>query len=86
MGAKPFLLWLLSLSLSFWWDWVLNLGLYACKTGALLLEPNCQSILFWLFWKWSPVNYLPGLALNLNPPNLSLPSSHRHEPWVPGFL
>jgi hypothetical protein len=38
------------------------------------LEPHLQSILLWLFWRWDLVNYLPWLALNCNPPNLSLPS------------
>jgi hypothetical protein len=34
------------------------------------------------------VNCLPRLALNCNPPDLSLPRSldYRHEPPVPGFL
>jgi hypothetical protein len=31
--------------------------------------------LLWLFWRWGLVNYLPGLVLNRDPPNLSLPSS-----------
>jgi hypothetical protein len=50
----------------FWWDWGLNSWLHACK--ALLLEPHLESILLWLFWRWSLVNYLPGLALNLDLP------------------
>jgi hypothetical protein len=29
--------------------------------------------LLWLFWRWGPLNYLPGLALNCDPPNNSLP-------------
>jgi hypothetical protein len=29
----------------------LNLGLYACKAGALPPEPHLQSILLWLFWR-----------------------------------
>jgi hypothetical protein len=31
--------------------------------------------LLWLFWRWGLKNYLPGLASDLNPPHLSLPSS-----------
>jgi hypothetical protein len=31
--------------------------------------------LLWLFWRWDMMIYLPRLALNFNPPNLSLPSS-----------
>jgi hypothetical protein len=38
----------------------------------------------WLFWRWGLENYLPGLASNLDPPDLSLPRSedYRHEPPV----
>jgi hypothetical protein len=53
----------------------LNSGLCACKSGALPLEPHLQSILLWLFWRWYFMNYLPLLALNCDPPDLSLPSS-----------
>jgi hypothetical protein len=35
-----------------WRDWGLNWGLCACKAGTLLLEPQLQSILLWLFWRW----------------------------------
>jgi hypothetical protein len=59
----------------FSWDWGLNSELYACKAGALLLEAHLESILLWLFWRRGLVNYLPRLALNYDPPNLSLPSS-----------
>jgi hypothetical protein len=31
--------------------------------------------LLWLFWRLSLTNYLPGLASNRDPPNLSFPSS-----------
>jgi hypothetical protein len=31
--------------------------------------------LLWLFWRWGPKCYLPGLALNLSPPDLSFLSS-----------
>jgi hypothetical protein len=59
----------------FWWDWDLNSGFFTCKAGALLLESHIQSILLSLVWRWgSLTNYLPGLALNLSPPNLSLQS------------
>jgi hypothetical protein len=30
------------------------------------LEPHLQSILFWLFWRWGLLSYLPRLVLNLN--------------------
>jgi hypothetical protein len=59
----------------FWWDWNLNLGLRAHKAGILLIDPHFQSILFWLFWRWGVVNYLPGLVSNHDPPDLSLPRS-----------
>jgi hypothetical protein len=32
----------------FWWDWGLNSGLWACKTGASQLKPHLQFILLWL--------------------------------------
>jgi hypothetical protein len=31
--------------------------------------------LLWLFWREGVLNYLPGLALNCDPPDLSLQSS-----------
>jgi hypothetical protein len=52
----------------------LNKGLHACKAGALMLGPHLQSILFWLFWRWGLLNYFPRLALNHDPPYVSLPS------------
>jgi hypothetical protein len=48
---------------------------FELKAGALPLEPHIQSILLWLLWSWGLVNFLTGLALNYNPPDLSLPSS-----------
>jgi hypothetical protein len=65
----------LSLSLSLNGTGVLNSGLHTCKAGALLLEPCLQSILFWLFWRWGLKNYLSGLASNLRPLDVNLPSS-----------
>jgi hypothetical protein len=37
-------------------------GLHICKAGTLPLEPYLQSILLWLFRKWSCVNHLSGLT------------------------
>jgi hypothetical protein len=57
--------------------WVRDLmsGLRACKAGTVPFEnissPSCSG----LFWRWGLVNYLSGLALNLNPPDISLPSN-----------
>jgi hypothetical protein len=31
--------------------------------------------LLWLFWRWGLEKFLPRLALNHSPPDLSLPSS-----------
>jgi hypothetical protein len=50
-------------------------GFHACKVGTVLLEPHLQPILLQLFWRWNLKDYLPGLASNHNPPDLSLPSS-----------
>jgi hypothetical protein len=57
------------------WGSDLNSGLCTCKAAALALEPLLQSILLWLFWRWGLMNYLLGMALNQDPPYLSLPSS-----------
>jgi hypothetical protein len=67
---------------------VLNSGLHAYKAGALLLEPHLQSILLWLFWKWSVTHHLPRLASNHNPPDLSLSSSwdYRCDQLVPSYM
>jgi hypothetical protein len=42
----------------------------------------------WWFWRWRLLSYFSRLVLNLNPPDLSLPSSwdYRREPPAPGFL
>jgi hypothetical protein len=56
-------------------DWGLNSGLCTCKAATLPLDPHLQSILLWLFWRWSFLNYWPRLALNLDPAYLNLPSS-----------
>jgi hypothetical protein len=56
------------------------------QSRSLPLEPLLQSILLWLFWRWGLLEYLPRFASNLNPLNLSLPSSwhYKHESLVPG--
>jgi hypothetical protein len=46
-------------NLFFWWEWDLNTGLWACKAGAIPLEPYLQSILPCLFWRWGLANYFP---------------------------
>jgi hypothetical protein len=35
--------------------------------------------------RWSPANFLPGLAMNLDHPNVYLPSNwdYKHEPTLP---
>jgi hypothetical protein len=47
------------------------------KAGTPSLQPHLQSILFWLFWRWGLMNYLPRLASNLD--SLILPIS---ASWV----
>jgi hypothetical protein len=66
----------------------LNSGFHICKASILLLEPHLQSVLLWLFRRWGLSNYLPRLALNCNPPDLSLPNSwdYRCELWMLGFI
>jgi hypothetical protein len=60
-----------------------ELGTSHLKSRAVLPEPQLQSILLWLFWGWDLISYLPRLALNHDPSNLSLISriigvSQRH--------
>jgi hypothetical protein len=44
--------------------------------------------LLWLFWRWGLLNYLTGLTLNCDSPNLSLPNSYdyRHKPLASRHL
>jgi hypothetical protein len=57
----------------FWWDWGLKSGLCICKA----VSPVLESVSLWLFCRCSLVNYLSGLALNCDPPDLCLLSSLR---------
>jgi hypothetical protein len=69
MTFFPFLLLLL-------WDWGLNSGLHTCEAGVLSsLRHTSKAIFLWSFWRWGLEDYLPGLALNLDPPNFSQPSN-----------
>jgi hypothetical protein len=52
-----------------------HVGNTCTQSGTLPLEPHEQSIFILLFWRWGFENYLPGLALNRDPPDLSLQSS-----------
>jgi hypothetical protein len=65
----------LTMKIFFLRDWNLNSQHHTCKAGALPLEPHLQSSLLWLFWRQSLMIYLRGLTSNLDPPDLSLPSS-----------
>jgi hypothetical protein len=47
-----------------WQHWGLNSGLCPCKAGAVPVESHLQSMLVWLFWRWSLWNYLPRLVSN----------------------
>jgi hypothetical protein len=49
------------------------LGLWACKAGALQLEPCLQSILLWLFLEMRSPELFVQASLNLDPPNWSQP-------------
>jgi hypothetical protein len=52
--------------------------LCTCK-ASLPLKPHFQSILLWLFWRWGLLNYLPRVALDCDPPNLSLPNTQDYS-------
>jgi hypothetical protein len=71
LGLKFLLLYYL-----FIWDGLnLNSGLHTCKAGALMLEQHL-SLFYCYFGDGGCLsNYLPRLALNFDPPDLSLPSS-----------
>jgi hypothetical protein len=56
----------------FWWDRGLNSGFYTCKSRHL---SHASSPFALLFWRWDLQNYLPWLASDHNPLDLSLPSS-----------
>jgi hypothetical protein len=45
------------------------------KQALYHLSQTSSSFLLWLFWRWNLLNYLAGLALNLDPPDLSLPNN-----------
>jgi hypothetical protein len=45
------------------------------KQSGLPLEPVCQPFLCWVILRYCLKNYLPGLALSLNPPDLCFPGA-----------
>jgi hypothetical protein len=55
-----------------------------------IYEPYFQSILLWLFWRWEVGSHelLAQAGLELNPPNLSFPSSrdYRSKPPMPDYI
>jgi hypothetical protein len=57
------------------WNWGVNLGFHTCKASTLLLQPPSRSFGCGCTGDGDLSSYLPVLASNLNPPNLSLPSS-----------
>jgi hypothetical protein len=42
------------------WDWGLNLGLHACKAGALLHHYSFCTVFLWLFWDFLPSKWIFG--------------------------
>jgi ABC-type sugar transport system permease subunit len=54
--------------LLFFVDWDLCSGLHSGKAGTWKASAPVH---FALFWRWSPMNYLPGLALNNDTPKLA---------------
>jgi hypothetical protein len=55
----------------FWWDWGFKLKASTSKAGTQPLEPRLQYILLWLLGGWCLTKYLPALASNNDPSNLS---------------
>jgi hypothetical protein len=56
------------------WNWGLNLKLYTSKACVLTLDPYLQSIFALVILEMGLLKLFAQLALNHNPPNLSLPS------------
>jgi hypothetical protein len=68
--------WRLNLFFFVWWDWGLNSGLHAYKQAFYhLATPPAPFFALIIFGDGGLADYLPGLALNYELPNLSLPSS-----------
>jgi hypothetical protein len=62
-------------SFSFWLDWGLNSGLQLAKQALYLLSHTSSPFCCGYFGDGGLVNYLPRLDLNLDPHDLSHPSS-----------
>jgi hypothetical protein len=52
-----------------------GLGFVLAELALYYLSHTTSPFLLWLFWRWVLENYLPRLALNHDPPDLSLLSS-----------